>query len=396
MTDSLRNITYQAATRLTAGDAKLIAEVAEAENLLSFAIQWLRLFPQLRKKYRRLVRLHDNYVNYEPEKAIRHGVVTSDEPVEETVFPDSPMARLRRNYRSLCPPHRGEDPAMPGSSWQCLNYFYADEISRLCQGDKTLRPPEKDVRTKCEFLHYNSPFLRLNPFKMETANNEGNFVATIHQLLSATEVEEMKAKAIGDMKATPYSVSGEELEFSYKRNSKIKYISERTDSLALSISRRLEDALALRIFPEDPERLTAENYQLMNYGFGGLISLHMDEDGMFNVGGGRFTTAMLYLSEVQSGGFTIFPKLNLAFKPQPGQLLYWNLRRTDGTPDQRMTHLGRVNHSRHSPHSRHCSYAIKTQLKSSKTPYKGHFLPFAVSLCHKGGFHARKRSIIYI
>ena len=355
MTDSLRNITYQAATRLTAGDAKLIAEVAEAENLLSFAIQWLRLFPQLRKKYRRLVKLHDNYVNYEPEKAIRHGVVTSDEPVEETVFPDSPMARLRRNYRSLCPPHRGEDPAMPGSSWQCLNYFYADEISRLCQGDKTLRPPEKDVRTKCEFLHYNSPFLRLNPFKMETANNEGNFVATIHQLLSATEVEEMKAKAIGDMKATPYSVSGEELEFSYKRNSKIKYISERTDSLALSISRRLEDALALRIFPEDPERLTAENYQLMNYGFGGLISLHMDEDGMFNVGGGRFTTAMLYLSEVQSGGFTIFPKLNLAFKPQPGQLLYWNLRRTDGTPDQRMTHLGRVDHSSHSPHSRHCA-----------------------------------------
>ena len=65
----------------------------------------------------------------------------------------------------------------------------------------------------------------------------------------------------------------------------------------------------------------------INYGFGGLISLHMDEDGMFNVGGGRFTTAMLYLSEVQSGGFTIFPKLNLAFRPQPGQLLYWNLRR---------------------------------------------------------------------
>ena len=79
----------------------------------------------------------------------------------------------------------------------------------------------------------------------------------------------------------------------------------------------------------------AENYQLMNYGFGGLISLHMDEDGQFNVGGGRFTTAMLYLSEVQSGGTTIFPKLNLAFRPQPGQLLFWHLRRTDGRPDQR-------------------------------------------------------------
>ena len=74
----------------------------------------------------------------------------------------------------------------------------------------------------------------------------------------------------------------------------------------------------------------------MNYGFGGLISLHMDADLEDSfIGGGRFTTAMVYLSEVQSGGFTIFPKLNLFFKPEAGQLLYWNLKRTDGSVDQR-------------------------------------------------------------
>ena len=82
----------------------------------------------------------------------------------------------------------------------------------------------------------------------------------------------------------------------------------------------------------------------MNYGFGGLISLHMDASGNDQqdsfIGGGRFTTAMVYLSEVQSGGFTIFPKLNLFFKPESGQLLYWNLKRTDGSVDQRMNHLG--------------------------------------------------------
>ena len=77
----------------------------------------------------------------------------------------------------------------------------------------------------------------------------------------------------------------------------------------------------------------------MNYGFGGLISLHMDASSGDNtdsqIGGGRFTTAMVYLSEVQSGGFTIFPKLGLFFKPEIGQLLYWNLKRTDGSVDQR-------------------------------------------------------------
>ena len=74
----------------------------------------------------------------------------------------------------------------------------------------------------------------------------------------------------------------------------------------------------------------------MNYGFGGLITLHMDADLEDSfIGGGRFTTAMVYLSDVQSGGFTIFPKLNLFFKPEAGQLLYWNLKRTDGPVDER-------------------------------------------------------------
>ena len=78
----------------------------------------------------------------------------------------------------------------------------------------------------------------------------------------------------------------------------------------------------------------------MNYGYGGLISLHMDaEQADSFIGGGRFTTAMVYLSEVQSGGFTIFPKLNLFFKPESGQLLYWNLKRTDGSVDQRSVFL---------------------------------------------------------
>ena len=67
----------------------------------------------------------------------------------------------------------------------------------------------------------------------------------------------------------------------------------------------------------------------------GRIVTHFTNQTDSFIGGGRFTTAMVYLSEVQSGGFTIFPKLNLFFKPQSGQLLYWNLKRTDGSVDER-------------------------------------------------------------
>ena len=261
LTDKLRNVTYQATTRLTAGDAKLIAQVAETEKLISFAIEWLRVFPQLRKKYRKLVKYHDELVNYEPKTAVNMKLVTNDDPLEETIFQETMMRKLRTNHRKHCPPFVGDDTGHGCSTIECLTYFYADEISRLCQGDLTLRPPEKDVKTKCELLHYNSPFLRLNPFKLETANNEGNFVAIVHHLLSQAEVEEMKMKAIGDLKATPFNVGGVQENHSYKRNSKIKYISERTDSLALTVSRRMEDALALNIYQPD-HRFTAENYQV--------------------------------------------------------------------------------------------------------------------------------------
>ena len=107
-----------------------------------------------------------------------------------------------------------------------------------------MRPPEKDITTKCEWLHYNKPFLRLSPFKLETSNNEGNYVAILLDFMSPTEIEAMKLKAKGHMKATPYAVGKEQHEFSYKRNSKIKYVSERNDELALAVTRRMEDALA--------------------------------------------------------------------------------------------------------------------------------------------------------
>ena len=97
-----------------------------------------------------------------------------------------------------------------------------------------MRPPERDITTKSEWLYYNDPFLRLSPFKLQTSNNEGNYVGLLLDFMSPSEVEAMKQKAKGDMKATP--AYGK--EYSFRRSSKIKYISERTDKLALAISRR--------------------------------------------------------------------------------------------------------------------------------------------------------------
>ena len=59
---------------------------------------------------------------------------------------------------------------------------------------------------------------------MEHANKEGNYVGLVHSLLSETEMDEIKDKTKGQMKATPYQIANQQLEFSYKRTSKVKYI----------------------------------------------------------------------------------------------------------------------------------------------------------------------------
>ena len=78
--------------------------------------------------------------------------------------------------------------------------------------------------TKCEHLTFANPYLQLGPFLMEHSNKEGNYVGVVHSLLSETEMEKIKEKTKGQMKATPYNVANTQLTFSYKRTSKVKYI----------------------------------------------------------------------------------------------------------------------------------------------------------------------------
>ena len=227
--------------------------------------------------------------------------------------------------RQGCLPFQATDKDC-GSS--CIPYFYWPEIQQLCQGQEGLRPPRYDVDTKCHLLSMGDPYLRIGPFLLENKNTEGNYIAQIHNIVSPVEMEAIKEKTQARLKATPYAVGGKNLDFSYDRTSKVHYLSERTDNLTRRLTKRLELAMAYNMYLAD-RPYTSENYQIMNYGIGGKIGLHLDGSTAqhdIGIGGGRFATAMLYLSTVEAGGRTIFPKLLLSVKPEAGSLLYWHLR----------------------------------------------------------------------
>ncbi|KAL1396875.1 hypothetical protein pipiens_010189 [Culex pipiens pipiens] len=76
-----------------------------------------------------------------------------------------------------------------------------------------------------------------------------------------------------------------------------------------------------------------EMLQVNNYGLGGFYSIHYDwspsANPFPNKGlGNRIATLMFYLSDVQEGGSTVFPRLNLAVRPRKGTAIFWyNLHR---------------------------------------------------------------------
>jgi len=330
---------FKAATVLTPRDVELVAKVAEEQGRFDAKVSWLAALPQLQKKYKKAVAQHNQLLE-DPETLTRKEIYTFTESVDHSIAFVKNLSQVLQAGRQKCRPFEDVDT---GWGMSCISYFYWPEVQKLCQGStEGLRAAKYDKDTKCEFFTMNDPFLRLGPFLLEHKNKAGNYIAQIHDIISPSEMEAIKQKTGNKMKATPYSIKNENLDFSYERTSKVHYLSERRDHLIYKLTKRLERALGFKMYaPGKP--YVSENYQIMNYGIGGKIGLHLDTfdtQSELGIGGGRITTAMLYLSDVEAGGRTIFPKLGISVRPEAGSLLYWHLRRTDGSTDSRMNHLG--------------------------------------------------------
>ena len=224
----------------------------------------------------------------------RSNTFTFPEPVERSMANLPDMTELLEQGRQGCLPFEPEDKSCSSS---CITYFYWPEIQRLCQGEKGLRAPRYDVSTKCHLLSMDNPYLKIGPFLLENKNTEGNYVAHIHNIVSPAEMEAVKEKTKTRLKATPYLTGQELQEFSYDRTSKVHYLSERTGNLTRRLTKRLELATAYNIYMAD-RPYVSENYQIMNYGIGGKIGLHLDtgDDIQENgVGGGRLLSLLFYL-----------------------------------------------------------------------------------------------------
>ncbi|ELU16050.1 hypothetical protein CAPTEDRAFT_114796, partial [Capitella teleta] len=106
------------------------------------------------------------------------------------------------------------------------------------------------------------------------------------------------------------------------------------------LSRRVSSATKL-----DAEKY-AELFQVSTYGIGGHYEPHFDfskvkyfTNPVLNEQmGDRIATFMIYLNDVEAGGRTVFPRLNLVIEPIKNSAVFWHNLLDDGQQDDRTIH----------------------------------------------------------
>ena len=116
----------------------------------------------------------------------------------------------------------------------------------------------------------------------------------------------------------------------------------RADPFIRKIERQIDDLLSI---PSE----NAETVQGQRYMPGQEFKAHQDYfhtsqpywQDVRKRGGQRSWTAMAFLNQVEEGGATEFPRLDLSIPPQTGALLFWNNMNPDGSPTPNTLPAGR-------------------------------------------------------
>ena len=200
-------------------------------------------------------------------------------------------------------------------------WYYGHNITRgLCSEDDA---PKKTMShtLNCINLHQRNPFMRLGPFKYEPLSQDPH-VGMFRDFMSPSECDQVKNRGRGRLKSTPFQEGGRTKFYTTQRVSKRIHITEDQFDLARTTSQRI--SLATR-WVVDQEKGASDEYNVINYGLGGQIEVHVDYWNTDNkrLGGARIATFLTYLSHVEAGGRTVFPGLGLSVTPDLGSALFW-------------------------------------------------------------------------
>nr|XP_053628395.1 prolyl 4-hydroxylase subunit alpha-1-like isoform X1 [Cherax quadricarinatus]XP_053628396.1 prolyl 4-hydroxylase subunit alpha-1-like isoform X1 [Cherax quadricarinatus]XP_053628397.1 prolyl 4-hydroxylase subunit alpha-1-like isoform X1 [Cherax quadricarinatus]XP_053628398.1 prolyl 4-hydroxylase subunit alpha-1-like isoform X1 [Cherax quadricarinatus]XP_053628399.1 prolyl 4-hydroxylase subunit alpha-1-like isoform X1 [Cherax quadricarinatus]XP_053628401.1 prolyl 4-hydroxylase subunit alpha- len=219
------------------------------------------------------------------------------------------------------------------SDWQRERRAY----ERLCRGEGSV-PHSISKKLDCFYKHGPSDFLRISPVKTEVVHIDPT-VSIYYDILSDKEIAVIKELATPMFKrATVQNYKTGELETASYRISKSSWLKHGDHKVVAGVNHRIESITGLTMD-------TAEELQVANYGIGGHYEPHFDyarreeKDAFKSLGtGNRIATFLFYMSDVEAGGATVFPYINLSLWPKKGAAAFWYNLHPSGEGDTLTRH----------------------------------------------------------
>lgn len=220
-----------------------------------------------------------------------------------------------------------------------------EHYSRLCRGER-LRPIEIESTLVCRYARSN-PYMTLMPLQLEEKSLDP-YIVIFHNFLTNVQTDTVIDLAKPKLTTSRHRSPDGGFISSMVRTSKNAWLREgvNSENFLTNLTKKIEAATSLHAIQPS----AGEDYQVANYGIGGLYVTHTDylminpDPAAYSAWehfmGDRFATFMVYLSDVEAGGATVFPRAGVTIWPQRGSAAFWwNLYRS-GVGDENTRHGG--------------------------------------------------------
>ncbi|KAG5265302.1 hypothetical protein AALO_G00240750 [Alosa alosa] len=204
----------------------------------------------------------------------------------------------------------------------------------LCRSQRSRMTPHRQRALFCRYSTAGgNPRLMYAPVKEEDEWDHPRIVR-YHDFLSEQEMDMIKMMARPELSRSEVVNLEKNAYVTENRVSKSAVLYDVIDPSASRISQRIADITSL-------DMGTAENLQVLNYGVGGHFGPHYDAgEGIRDERGDRIATVLIYLSDVEVGGATVFPEVGAALQPIKGSAVMWFNLLQNGEVDDLSLHSG--------------------------------------------------------
>ncbi|EDW24510.1 GL24183 [Drosophila persimilis] len=229
-----------------------------------------------------------------------------------------------------------------GLVWNQLELEHTEQllVENLKQYLLELRQRHQMIKNlHCRYHKKGSAFSRLAPLKLEIFSHDP-YVVIYHDVLYDAEMQGLIDSTRRRMSRSMVQYEIRQIEISEQRTSKEAPFTEKNDPQLLKrIYDRLKDMTGC-------DMLRSEHLSILLYDQGGHHDPHVDyhdlywhpQEYEYHPFGDRQASVVFYLNDVEDGGETVFPKLQLVIPPTKGSALMWHNLRPWGEGDPRTQH----------------------------------------------------------